>query len=259
MKLALNAAGVSTPPERVCANCFSNLTGKVSQGVKLRLEAQNKEKNKLKMWKSRVNLIKEARTLMTKKAYSEAAVCYEKYIRVLEIVYGVKKGGLNPEVFSKSKRSKEMTVLASVYWDLMRIYDTSPRYGNRMQTTAQKLAEFLPFTPIYPDIAKKCESFLKASKNPHVVRSFMKEIKAGGGGCFIATAAFEGAYTSEVLQLRRFREDYLRPSPLGRRTVVFYYRYSPPIARFLNQHPQLKPPVRWVVRRLCSVLPQKST
>lgn len=249
MRVALSSTGFANNlPDRVCPRCYDALSGKVSQGVKLRIEQETREKNKMVLWKSRVNLIKQARLLMTQKAYSEAAVAYEKYLRVLEIVYNVKKGQLTPEIFNKSKRSKELTVVASVYWDLMRIYDTSPRYGDRMNQAARKLVEFLPFSPIYPDIAKKCESFLKTSKNPQVVKAFMKAIKANKSRCFIATAAFESPCAPEVLALRKFRDERLKSFTLGRKFVLVYYRISPPVAELLDRWAFLKPPARKALR-----------
>jgi hypothetical protein len=256
MRVGLSSAGLGNIPDKVCANCYDGLSGKVSQGVKLRIEAETREKNKMMLWTSRVNLIKQARQLMTQKAYSEAAVAYEKYLRVLEIVYTVKKGELSPDVFNKSRRSKEMTVVTSVYWDLFRIYDTSPRYGERMAHAGQKLTEFLPFTPIFPDIAKKAEAFARTAKNPNVVRNMMKNLKIGKSGCFIATSAFESTYAPEVLQLRIFREAVLRKTSIGRKFIVLYYRLSPALAEKLDSFPSLKGAVRLQIRTLCWILRQ---
>ncbi len=256
MRVGLSSTGiVSSIPDRVCPACYDALSGKVSQGVKLRIEQETREKNKMMLWSSRVNLIKQARHLMTQKAYSEAAVAYEKYLRVLEIVYNVKKGELSPEVFNKSKRSKEMTVVTSVYWDLFRIYDTSPRYGDRMSAAGQKLTQFLPFTPIFPDIAKKAEGFLKSSKNPQHVRALMKSLKIGRTRCFIATAAFDSGYAPEVVTLRKFRDERLRKSDLGRKFIVFYYRFSPSFAQKLDSHPRLKAATRALIKLVCRFLP----
>src|ERR1700754_2995890 len=119
MRVALNEAGIAEHlPDQVCPICYEQLTSHVSQGLKLRMERDAREKNKMVMWKNRVHLIKNARSLMNQKAYSEAAVQYEKYLRVLEMVYSLKKGELSPKVFNNSTRSKELTVIASVYWDL---------------------------------------------------------------------------------------------------------------------------------------------
>ncbi|NCN95672.1 MAG: hypothetical protein GW917_03025, partial [Bdellovibrionales bacterium] len=225
LKVALTSTGQGGDaiPQKVCQACYEGLTSNVSQGVKLRMEAEAREKNKVKMWKTRVNLVKQARILMSAKAYSEAAVAYEKYLRVLEIVYNLKRGELSPEVFNNSQRSKEMTVIASVYWDLVRIYDTSPAYGDRMPKAAAKLSQFLPFTTIYPTVLKKAESFARSAKNPQVIRQFLKATKTSRGPCFLATAVFEDdPYALELQVFRQFRDQTLRTSYFGRQLIWAY-------------------------------------
>ncbi|MEE8470979.1 MAG: CFI-box-CTERM domain-containing protein [Dehalococcoidia bacterium] len=64
-----------------------------------------------------------------------------------------------------------------------------------------------------------------------------------GGGCFIATAAL-GPDDSSVLTLRNFRDGYMATSSVGSSLISAYYRLSPPIARFIDDHPALKPIVR---------------
>jgi hypothetical protein len=236
MRLSLQQFGQAGPfPDRACPSCYEKLTASVPQGMKLRMERDQREKNKMMMWKNRVHLIKNARNLMAQKAYSEAAVQYEKYLRVLEVVFGLKRGEISPNAFNNSSRSRELTVVASVYWDLLRIYDTNPRYGDRMQSAANKLAQFLPFSPIYPDIIKKADQFSRSCKNPAVVKSFLRACKARRGPCFIATAAFADEPDAvEVLWLRRYRDDVLRKTATGRRLIALYYRTSPPLARWIR-------------------------
>ena len=74
---------------------------------------------------------------MNDKMFSDAAVNYEKYIKVLEVVFDCKAGELAPEMFKDSARTQELTVVTSVFWDLLRIYDTSSKYGDRMQRAAK--------------------------------------------------------------------------------------------------------------------------
>lgn len=254
LKVALKSTGQGENlPVKVCPSCYESLTKNVSQGVKLRMEQDAREKNKVKMWKSRVNLVKQGRGLMAQKAYSEAAVVYEKYIRVLEIVYNLKRGELSPKIFNNSQRSKEMTVIASVYWDLVRIYDTSPAYGDRMAKSAAKLAEFLPFTTIYPTVLKKAETFARSARNPHVVKQFLKASRSTRGPCFLATAVFE-PYDLELRIFRQFRDEHLRNKFLGRRLIWFYYKTSPPLARLIKDRPILKQFLRPFLKKLSSLL-----
>ena len=67
---------------------------------------------------------------------------------------------------------------------------------------------------------------------------------AGGGGCFIATAAY-GSPTAEQLDvLREFRDDILLESGVGSQFVALYYRLSPPVADFISGNSFLKTVVR---------------
>jgi hypothetical protein len=251
MRLALQAAGVSTElPSMACANCYDRFTSQVSQGVKLRIEQEAREKNKMMLWKNRVNLIKQARSLMAQKAYSEAAVAYEKYLRIIEVIYSTKKGELNPQIFNNSKKSKEITVIASVYWDLMRIYDMSPRYGNRMSEASKKLAEFIAYSTIYPDVIKKAASFQRSAKNPQIVRQFLRDTRANRPRCFIATAVFESPRAPEVQLLRRFRDERLKQSRPGRAFVYFYYKHSPALAEKLEDLPRTKKILRVLLKKV---------
>ena len=61
---------------------------------------------------------------------------------------------------------------------------------------------------------------------------------AGGNsqqGCYIATAVY-GSYTcDEVMQLRRFRDDYLSRFSLGRAFIRLYYTISPTLVKHIRQ------------------------
>jgi hypothetical protein len=245
----LAESGQSGLPSQVCMNCFSQLAGSIARGSVLLAREKAREQRKLMLWKSRVGLIKKARALMQDKAYSDAAVAYEKYLRVLEIVFDAKPGELSPEHFKDSARTQELTIVASAYWDLLRIYDTSERYGDRMKATAQKLSTFLRFTPIYPDIMRKAEAFQKTCKNQPVMKAFMKSASETKGKCFIASSAFESPAASEVFVLQRWRDEKLVGTHAGQAFIWFYYRISPHIARFLDMFPALKPFVRAALRK----------
>lgn len=251
LRSKLQTAGEASLPPEVCAGCISDLrrTVATSSGGVLMAQERAKEQHRLQLWNSRVTLIKKARLCMTQKQYAEAAINYEKYLKILDIVFEIKKGArLKPEAFKESARTTELTVIASVYWDLMRIYDTHDKYRERMNGAAKQLALFVQFTPIYPDIIRKAEAFQKTANNSAIVKQFLKMSDKERPRCFIATAAFDTPLAPEVLVLREFRDFTLRQSALGRKFISLYYRRSPRFACLLDKHPWLKPSVRAALR-----------
>jgi hypothetical protein len=244
-------------PPKVCEKCFAEVAGSVARGSLLMVREKAKEQKKVMMWKSRVAIIKKARSLMKERAFSEAAVAYEKYLKILEVVLDSKAADLSPAHFKDSAKTSELTIVASVYWDLFRIYDTSPKYGERQALAGKKLAEFIRYTPIYPDIIRKAEAFQNSAKNPSVVRNFLQTATDGKGRCFIATAAFQ--YESqEVLILKKYRDQVLNQSAPGRIFIQFYYAVSPTIAKVLDSYEPLRRPTRWAVRKIANRLSQTS-
>ncbi|MBX7231762.1 MAG: hypothetical protein K1X29_06725 [Bdellovibrionales bacterium] len=255
LKLALEGTGQQHQlPNLVCTNCYNELTSYVSQGMKLKLEQEARDKNKLILWKSRTHLIKQARVLMSHRAYAEAAIFYEKYLRVLEIVHNLEKGELSPQVFNNSNRSKELTIVASTYWDLMRIYDTSPRFLDRMVLAAKKLSQFLPLSPIYSDVIKRADIFVKTAHNPQVVHEFLKSSKISRMGCFIATEVFENKDHPTVEILRQFRDQIIILSAPGRHFVLWYYQWGPYIAERLKSRNWTKVVLRLGFRLIAVVI-----
>jgi hypothetical protein len=249
-----DAGNVENLHPQVCAACFAQLVGSIARGSVLMAREKFKEQKRLMLWKSRVNLIKKARACMAEKKFSDAAVAYEKYIKVLEMVFDVERGNLSPEHFKDSARTQELTIVASTYWDLLRIYDTSSKYSERQQLTAKKLALFLRFTPIFPDIIKRAEAFAKQAKNPNAIKHFLKQAQDGKGRCFIATSAFSSDLAPEVIILQNFRDDFLLKSEVGTCFVNLYYKASPPLARFLDKTVLFKPLVRACLRGLIRFL-----
>ena len=67
-------------------------------------------------------------------------------------------------------------------------------------------------------------------------------------GCFIATAAYGTAMSAEIDYLRRWRDEELQGSTIGREFINIYYSISPPIAKQVKRHHILQRLVRTLLK-----------
>jgi len=74
------------------------------------------------------------------------------------------------------------------------------------------------------------------------------------GGCYIATAVYGSYEAPEVLILRKFRDEVLLQSFVGRIFVVTYYAVSPPIANWLKDAKQVNTFVRRILDQFVNKL-----
>jgi hypothetical protein len=249
--------GIKVPPNSVCPNCFNGFNSQLARDAQKKNRRQAKEQHRLTLWRSRVQLIREARDRFAAKDYPGSVVNYEKYFRVLEIIYEVKPNEIQVAHFNNSARSKELVVIASAYWDLMRIYDQSKKFSKRLDQCAEKLGEFLPFTPIFAEISRKVEDYRKTAKNKDPFDKVLRIAKKGKGRCFIATASFQNAEDPVVKTLCEFRDEILITTKLGRLFVQAYYKLSPSIAKVIEQSHMLQKVTRQMLAWLASQLSRK--
>ena len=69
----------------------------------------------------------------------------------------------------------------------------------------------------------------------------------GGGGCFIATAAFGSAMEKHVKILAEFRDRRLLTNWVGKKFVELYYEHSPSMAGYLCEHDGVRSLVRYTL------------
>ena len=73
-------------------------------------------------------------------------------------------------------------------------------------------------------------------------------------GCYIATAVYGSYDCPEVWTLRRFRDEVLRASVLGRLFIRGYYAVSPELARHLGSKQLFQKPVKMALDSFVSHL-----
>jgi hypothetical protein len=254
-KLRLRESGAPEPiPDQACAACFNKYSELISQGAQLRAKENAKQQQRMSMWRNRMNLIKQARTKMEAKNFAEAAVLYEKYIRILEIIYEIEVGTLSPDLFRNKARGKEMTLITSVYWDLARIYDSAGQYRERLEKTISKIIQFAPQSGILVQLSTNVLNYSKYAKNPEQFKRLEREFGIKKGMCFIATAVFDSEFAPEVIALQNFRDERLLPHKAGRAFIRIYYRVSPHFVPAIQRSRFLKNNIAYLLRKLASRL-----
>lgn len=242
---------------QVCPKCYTELSSKISQGARLRAEKTSRDYNKKVLWKNRVDFLKQARNLMSIRAYPEAAITYEKYLKSVAIGFECKPTELAPDKFKDPRYRKELTIMTYVLWDLYKVYDTNEKYRERQLFVAEKLKEFALFNNnTQADIARKLQNYLKYTNNKKLTTELLKKVDSNLVRCFIATAAFENREQLEVKMLCKFRDNVLSQFKLGQIFIQFYYKVSPTIARFLDHQPIFKKPIRKILQKIAMRLNQ---
>lgn len=84
---------------------------------------------------------------------------------------------------------------------------------------------------------------LKESKD-YVDRLAAQHGIKGKEGCFVATACYGDYNSAEVLLLRKYRDDTLAKTVVGRIFIRCYYKVSPPLANLIGRSEYLKRFVR---------------
>jgi hypothetical protein len=85
--------------------------------------------------------------------------------------------------------------------------------------------------------------------NTHACKNYKKN-----AGCYIATAVYGSYHAPEVVTLRKFRDNTLANSVLGRLFIRTYYLLSPPIADKLKDAKYINRAVRKFLDSLVNTL-----
>ena len=88
--------------------------------------------------------------------------------------------------------------------------------------------------------------------NPDQIRYFDRSLAKPPRSkyCYIATCVYGSDMAPEVVALRRYRDEYLSRTKLGRMAVSSYYQVSPYVVPVLSRIPIIHRHVRWVLNRI---------
>lgn len=99
----------------------------------------------------------------------------------------------------------------------------------------------------YPKLFKELEIKIMYTE-------LLATINKSTGACYIATAVYGSYDSDEVLVLRRFRDEILKPTKVGRKMVAFYYKYSPYLSKKLKLNSIPSNIIKFILNRFIKFL-----
>jgi hypothetical protein len=81
----------------------------------------------------------------------------------------------------------------------------------------------------------------------------------GKGSCYIATMVYGDYEASEVLVLRKFRDEVLNASLAGRMFIKYYYKYSPHFVEKFKNHKKINSIIKMILNKWVNHLSTKKS
>jgi len=209
---------------------------------KVKAQIEKAERDRLlTLFQRRMDLARNGATMFRDGKIREAVQSYFSYLEILEKTKQIPKNTLEPKHFDPKKDIAELLLLSGVYWDLSKMHDRPKGKDGKDGKLGYYLNRFVMFSKGQPFQNMSSELVRKYLVNgvPKNRKEFKDaHIQLGGGKCFIATAVEDHCEPSTLPALRRFRDDVLLRSFLGRVFVRGYYRVGPMLARLVLRMPE---------------------
>jgi hypothetical protein len=95
---------------------------------------------------------------------------------------------------------------------------------------------------------------VRAAQAKSTAKQVGKTISTATDGCYIATMAYGNYDHPQVIELRNFRDEFLRKSVLGRGFIRLYYKYSPALVKKLRDKPKTNKMIRTLLDQLIKTI-----
>lgn len=84
--------------------------------------------------------------------------------------------------------------------------------------------------------------------------SSSRSSSSSSGGCYIATMAYGSYEHPQVMELRKFRDNTLSKSSIGRGFIKTYYKYSPKLVEQLKDKPLVNQTIKSILNTLIRII-----
>lgn len=95
---------------------------------------------------------------------------------------------------------------------------------------------------------------VRAAQAKSTAKQVGKTISTATDGCYIATMAYGDYDHPQVMELRKFRDEFLNKSVLGRSFIRFYYKHSPLLVQILKDKPKTNDIIRTLLDQLIRII-----
>lgn len=180
---------------------------------------------------NRMTYVRQGQSALTRKDYAEAIKNYNRYLAVVGRDKGSKPFELTPVMFANDD-SAELMLISHIYWDLAKIYDLAPTFGENFQKSIDQFVKFSVKQPYHVVNTGLVRKYIKKGvmKNKSAFERAHSQIYASSKKCFVATYCY-GEDHPITEDLRIFR-DQLIHFKIGESLVNNYYKYSPGVVDF---------------------------
>lgn len=115
----------------------------------------------------------------------------------------------------------------------------------------KRLVDFL-FTKLGPIQINKVKHIcywkdVRAAQAKSTAKAVGSTVGKATEGCYIATMAYGDYEHPQVIELRKFRDNTLQKSSLGRSLIKFYYKYSPKLVEILKNKQKTNSTIRRIL------------
>lgn len=203
-------------------------------------EGDEKPQYVLQMYKNRLRFVKEGHAYSAREDFVNAVSSYQNYLESLALFYGTTHDKLRPTHFVRGDEDvPEQMMISLVYWELSKIYD---RNNKTLPHLKNSLDQFVRFSTGYKYQFLNAENIRKyinkgACIHAKIFEDAYKRVQVNSKKCFVATYSLGEDHT-DLKTFYAFRDKIL-PYKLGEKFVNNYYRYSPYVVYYLENHPRL--------------------
>jgi hypothetical protein len=206
-------------------------------------EAQRRKEERLFLEElsKRITIARDGRIFSEKKDYGQAITCYRRFMSITAKAVNAEIPDLKPQLFDEKNRTGECLLISSIIFDMLKILDkldtdTAKEERKEYHRLFIRFTTGQSFQTYAAENLRKFIVYRKSIRNKGEFWATYQAIRVKKF-CAVATWAYGSEDLPEVRRLRKFRDERLSRSFVGRAFVRWYYRNGSHIVTILDRIP----------------------